>query len=67
MATVTFHHQLELARRFRSDHHDPVYDQLRFAFKQLARTIAFLDEQITEARASTPTGGVPSTGGPGAV
>jgi transposase len=51
MATETLHRQLERARRFRNDHHDPVEHQLRFALKQLARTIAFLNEQITELEA----------------
>lgn len=48
MAAVTFRRQLELARRFRNDHDDPVEAQLRFSLKALARKIAFLNEQILE-------------------
>jgi hypothetical protein len=40
--------QLDAARRFRSDGDDAVETHLRFALKQLARKIAFLDDQIAE-------------------
>jgi transposase len=45
---VSFKQQLAVARRFRNDSEDPVTTHLRFALKQLARKIAFLDDQITE-------------------
>lgn len=57
-STLTWRRQLTLARRFRTDHADPVEAQLRFALKQLARKIAFLDDQISELqqRLNTLTG-----------
>ncbi len=45
---VSFTRRLELARRFRDDDTDPVTSHLRFALKQLARKIAFLDNQIND-------------------
>lgn len=45
---VSFTRQLKLARRFRNDDPDPVTSHLRFALKQLARKIAFLNNQIDE-------------------
>lgn len=48
MAAMTFRRQLEVARRFRNDHDNPVLAHLRFSLKALARKVAFLDEQITE-------------------
>lgn len=47
-ASMTWRRQLETARRFRDHHEDPIEAHLRFSLKQLARTIAFLDDQITE-------------------
>lgn len=57
-STLSWRRQLELARRFRDHHPDPVEAQLRFALKQLARKIAFLNDQITELhqRLNTLTG-----------
>lgn len=43
--TDTFRRQLELARRFNDSHPDPVEREIRFALKELARRIGFLDEQ----------------------
>lgn len=42
----SFADQLSRARRFRDDHADPVERHTRCAFKELARRIAFLDDQI---------------------
>jgi len=47
LETETFHRQLELARRFNDVHPDPTEREIRFAFKELARRIGFLDEQTS--------------------
>lgn len=47
LGTETFRRQLELARRFNDAHPDPVEREIRYAFKELARRIGFLDEQTS--------------------
>lgn len=42
----SFHRQLQLARRFQDHHDDLVEQELRWAFKELARRIGFLDDQL---------------------
>lgn len=48
MASMSWSRQLSAARRFRNDLDDHINANLRFSLKQLARKIAFLDDQITE-------------------
>ncbi len=45
LGAKTFRRQLELARRFNDSHPDPAEREIRYAFKDLARRIGFLDEQ----------------------
>lgn len=42
----SFHRQLQLARRFHDHHDDLVEQELRWACKELARRIGFLDDQL---------------------
>lgn len=51
LTAVAFSRQLDLARRFRDHHDDPIEAQLRFSLKTLARKTAFLNGQVTELEA----------------
>lgn len=51
LRAVSFHRQLELARRFNDQHPDPVEREIRFALKELARRIGFLDDQTARLEA----------------
>jgi transposase len=42
----SFHRQLQLARRFHDHHDDLTTQELRWALKELARRIGFLDDQL---------------------
>jgi transposase len=42
----SFHRQLQLARRFHDHHDDVVHQELRWALKELARRIGFLNDQL---------------------
>ena len=42
----SFHRQLQLARRFHDHHDDVVEQELRWALKELARRIGFLNDQL---------------------
>jgi transposase len=50
---LSFINQLRRARRFGDGHDDVVERQVRFALKELARRIAFLDEHIARMAART--------------
>jgi transposase len=47
----SFHRQLQLARRFHDHHDDLVEQELRYTFKELARRIAFLNDQLARLEA----------------
>jgi len=46
LAQHSFHRQLQLARRFHDHHDDVVQQELRYTLKELARRLAFLDDQL---------------------
>lgn len=51
LRVLSFHRQLELARRFNDQHPDPVERETRYALKELSRRIGFLDDQTDRLEA----------------